>query len=142
MKPGNMWRSIPLFCVLLTACGSSSQQGDGGGTPPASDTIGTLNDSQLGALCDQLAATAGGYGHTKTLTCDAATEMVSFQIGANQTQCKQLLKTVGASCAVLTVGELQGCVTDTYAVTCASPSPFPPSCDPFFSCVVSDASVQ
>jgi hypothetical protein len=110
--------------------------------PPSGDTIGILDDTQLGALCAQLAATEGGYSKMKTLSCDAATETVSFQIGASQTQCKQLLQTVGASCAVLTVGAVQGCVADTYAVTCASASPIPASCEPFFSCAVGDASVQ
>lgn len=133
---------IPWLCLFWTACGSSSQPGDGGAVPPTGDKVGSLNDAQLGALCDQLSATEGGYSHTKTLNCDAAAETVSFQIGANQAQCKQLLQTVGASCAVLTVGAVQGCVTDTYAVTCASANPIPDSCTPFFSCAVSDASVQ
>jgi hypothetical protein len=104
--------------------------------PPAGDKVGSLNGTQLGALCDQLAATEGGYSHTKALNCDAGAETVSFQIGANQVECKQLLQMVGTSCAILTVGAVQSCVTETYAVTCASASPIPASCTPFFSCAV------
>ena len=119
MKPPGSWHLMGLACLLLAACGSSAQQGDGGPAPPATATVATLSGAQLGALCDQLAATEGGYSHPKMLACDGGTSTLTFNIGTNQTQCKQALGAVAASCGTLTVGDLQGCVTDTYAQTCA-----------------------
>jgi hypothetical protein len=142
MKPDSIWYLLRFACLFLTACGASSQQGDGGAVPPSINSIATLSDPELGALCEQLAATEGGYSHAKMLACEAGTQAISFQIGPDQAQCKQLLRAVGASCGVLTVGAVQGCVTDIYAETCSSASPIPSSCDPFFSCLVGDASSQ
>lgn len=138
----NYVRRLALFAsVLLGACGSSGQSGDGGGAPPSASSVASLSDGQRGSLCDQLAATEGGYSHSKTLTCDGGTETVSFQIGADQSQCKQILQAVGSSCGGLTVGEVQACVTDTYAQTCAGTASLA-SCDPFFTCLLGDASAH
>jgi hypothetical protein len=126
--------------LVLIACSSSATQGDGGSQPSAGKAIASLSDAELGALCDQLAATEGGYSHPKMLTCDAGTQTLSFGIGSNQAQCKQALGPLGASCGTLTVGNVQGCVTDTYAQTCSSSDLIAPSCDPFFSCLLGDAS--
>jgi hypothetical protein len=132
-----------LLALLISACSSSSAQpGDGGASPSPSKSIAAASGSELGALCDELAATEGGYSHQKMLSCDAGTETLSFQIGTTQTQCKQLLAALGGSCPALTVGEVQDCVKDTYAETCASASAIPVSCEPFFLCLAGDGSAQ
>ena len=78
----------------------------------------------------------------KTLACDGETATVSFQIGADQTQCKQLLRAVAASCDKLTVGALQGCVTETYAQQTCSRTTVASSCGPFFACIAGDGSAS
>lgn len=130
-----------LAAVLVAACGSSAQSGDAGQPPPSSSSVATLSDSQWGALCDQLAKTEGGYSHNKTLTCDGGTETFSFQIGSNQGQCKQVLAGVASSCGALTVGDVQNCVTDTYAETCSGGTSLA-SCAAFFSCLAGDGSAH
>jgi hypothetical protein len=124
---------------LAMGCGSSSSSPGDGGIDNAR-TISSLSDAEIGAFCDQLAAIEGGYSKTKSLSCsdDAGVTIstdVTFNIGANQGECKTRFKTqLPAACGSLTVDTIKTCVADTYAQTCSSPDNGPASCASFFAC--------
>ena len=129
------------FSMWGAGCGSSaSSTGDGGVNDTR--TVSSLSDAEVGAFCDQMAAIEGGYSKPKVLSCNddagaTITLTLTFDIGANQAECKTRFKTqLPPACASLTVGTIKTCVADTYAQTCSSPDTGPTSCDSFFACAV------
>ena len=127
------------FLALGSGCSSSGSSGSDGGGVASSKTIASLSDAEAGAFCTELAGIEGGYSHEKTLTCgdDAGATLTltfSFDIGANQTECKAQFKLgLPPACAALTVGDVTSCVADTYAATCSSPDD-PASCNKLITC--------
>ena len=123
--------------ALLTlgdGCGGSSNPPSG--SPDGSRTVVSLTDAERAAFCADLASIEGGYSKKHELSCDGGTSSITFSIGTDATSCKTVFRGLPASCANLTVGQLKGCVTDTYALTCENAGTSVPSCDPFFACAL------
>src|SRR6185295_2099692 len=108
-----------MISIAAAGCGDGSDGGrdaapdpEGEATPPSSSQLSDLSDGQAAAFCDDLALIQGGYGRkTRTLSCGAAEVTLSFDLGANQAQCKASWMLPGA-CSGLTAGQITTCVQD------------------------------
>lgn len=90
-----------LVLVLWSGCGGGSGSAGPAGVPRAA-TVVSLNTTQLGALCDWVAASVGGYGSIDN--CDGGG---SQHESSTQQDC--VSKAFGG-CPTLTAGTLEDCV--------------------------------
>jgi hypothetical protein len=111
-------------CAVLVACSGTGSAGSSSSPPASSQALGGLSLQQQGALCDSLAALAGGYGHGPTCMGDAGATTISFW--SDQADCTAGLELVPTTCQA-TVGQYTPCVQ--WALSCASvDAPYPTSC--------------
>jgi hypothetical protein len=123
--------------VVSVGCGGDGGDPSATTRPPNDKTIVTLTEGERKGFCDDLAAIEGGYSHPRELTCDGVTNTITFSIGTDQMNCAKAFAALPATtCASLTVGQFESCVTDIYAETCDSFATSPPSCAPVYACLI------
>ena len=108
---------IPVAVVVASfgaACSSSSPSTSSGLS--GSTLLVSLTPSEQGSLCDSVAASEGGYGHTTMLKCDGGASL-SYQVPANQAAC--VAKFNFASTCTATVSDLEACAAALSHPSCA-----------------------
>jgi hypothetical protein len=100
------WKVVGRLAALaLLPCACGGGRGGGGNSGPPADVprdalVGSLTTQQLGALCDWINASVGGYGSIDN--CDGGG---SRYAATNQQSC------IDALCYTLTAGETEDCVS-------------------------------
>jgi hypothetical protein len=91
-----------------------------------------LTDEERAAFCDELAAIAGGYNVSQSLTCDGVVRQIKFVSDANRQECEYRYLNLVKSCWDLTVAQVMSCEREFYAQTCETVSL--PSCEVLYEC--------
>jgi hypothetical protein len=122
--------SLSIAIPMLVACGGSTDEDDDGvGAASGLDRnarITTLDETEMGVLCDWVSARLGGYGVERD--CGEMTARTT----ANQEECVQSTQNVTADCAA-TVGQYEDCANALGGNICGLLTE--PACQPLFSCV-------
>jgi hypothetical protein len=121
------WLSIALVS-MLAACGGSSED-DGGGSSglDPDERVVTLDDTEVGVMCDWVSGQLGGYGHE--FACENG-QTVRTQ--ASREECVSSTRDLDESCPV-TVTDYEDCTNALDGDLCGLLSE--PACLPLFECL-------